>query len=90
MPTFSGMQLGHKTGAWSVLNFALYLSLLQAIFNISVRVWCYVKLSSDIQIDEICTLLGYYAALCGNILHHTTPRNIPEECSSHQHRGSSL
>jgi hypothetical protein len=80
--------------------------------------------------DEICALLGYYAASCGNCLptfrdvsvpssrvkgpsrkaldswpvkmgptrssetsvnsYHTTPRNIPEECRSHQHCGGSL
>jgi hypothetical protein len=46
----------------------------------------------------ICALLGYYAALCGNCYgpetsvnnYHTTPRNIPEEHRSHQHRGGSL
>jgi hypothetical protein len=29
------------------------------------------------DVHEICALLGYYAASCGNC--HMTPRNIPEE-----------
>jgi hypothetical protein len=52
------------------------------------------------DVDEICALLGCYAASCGNCLsirctetlvnnYHTTPRNIPEECRSLQ-RGSSV
>jgi hypothetical protein len=50
---------------------------------------------------QICALLGYYAASCGNCLlthchetsvnnYHTMSRNIPEERRSHQHRGGSL
>jgi len=44
------------------------------------------------EVDEICTLLGYYTAHCGNSLltdcplvrnYHTMQRNIPEECKSH-------
>jgi hypothetical protein len=34
------------------------------------------------DVDEICALLGYYAASCGNCLptfRDTTPRNFPEE-----------
>ena len=38
---------------------------------------------------EICALLGYYAALCGNCL-PMFQDNIPEECRSHQHCGGSL
>jgi hypothetical protein len=34
------------------------------------------------DVDEICALLGYYAASCGNF--HTTPRNIPEERRSNE------
>ena len=37
---------------------------------------------------EICACLGYYAVSCCN--YHTTPRNIPEDRRSHQHRGGSL
>jgi hypothetical protein len=65
--------------------------------------------------SEMCAILGYYTASCGNCLptfqenigpvfkgqesrtletlvnnYHTTPRNVPEECRSHQHLGRSL
>jgi hypothetical protein len=43
--------------------------------------------------DEICALLGYYSASCGNYLptfwdvlvnnYHMMPRNIPEDHRSH-------
>jgi hypothetical protein len=75
-----------------------------------------LHISSDTSFcNEIYTVLGYYAASCGNCLptfrdnvsvpfsrvksprrktsvnnYHTTPRNIPEECRSHQHCGGSL
>ena len=44
------------------------------------------------EVDEICTLLGYYTAYCGNSLltdcplvrnYHTMQSNITEECKSH-------
>jgi hypothetical protein len=51
-----------------------------------------------IYTTEICALLGYYVALCGNCLpefwdsynYHMMPHNIPEERRSHQHRSGSL
>jgi hypothetical protein len=39
------------------------------------------------DVDEICALLGYYAALCGTCLknnYHTTPCNTPEEHRSYK------
>jgi hypothetical protein len=44
------------------------------------------------EVDDICALLGYYAASCGNCPetsvnnYHTTPRNIPEERRYHEAR----
>jgi hypothetical protein len=52
------------------------------------RLYLYFRFHRDV--DEICALLGYYAASCGNCLptrcpetsvdnYHMMPRNIPEE-----------
>ena len=52
--------------------------------------------SAGIERVEICGLLGYYTATCGNCSptlrdnYHTTPHNTPEDRRSHQHRGRSL
>jgi hypothetical protein len=68
-------------------------------------VWQYMKflvlIITDFTVQnymkhENCTLLGYYVAVCGNCLptsvnnYHTPPRNIQEECSSHEHCGGNL
>ena len=48
-----------------------------------------VELISDFRrdVDEMCALLGYYAASCGN--YHTTPRKIPEEPREYNYTRSS-
>jgi hypothetical protein len=72
-----------------------YLSVfkISAIFTINIKHLKDLISGFRRDVDEICGLLGYYAASCGNCLptfgtdklsrnvgkHHTTPRNTPED-----------